>query len=79
MCPLNNINIVLTKPIYLAATFILIVIFFLPAYVSLIILIILLRSFCFGIIKVSSRTMEYFQRNLGQTVEEWKKFSYDSQ
>ncbi len=64
---MNNINVVLTEPIYLHTTFILAVILFLPAYISLIILIILFYSFCFRIIKVSSLTMEYgiFSTNVG--------------
>ncbi len=43
-------------------SFIIAVILFLPAYVSQIILIILLCSFCFRIIKVSLWTIEYFQQ-----------------
>ncbi len=54
MCSLNNINVILTEPIYLDTTFILVVILFLYAYVSLIILIILLCSSHFKIIKVST-------------------------
>ncbi len=58
------------EPIYLDTTFILIGISFLPAYVTLIILIILLYSFCFRIIKESSRIKEYYQQNQGETVEQ---------
>ncbi len=65
-CSLNNIYIILMEPIYLDTKFILVLILFLAVYVSLITLVILLRS------RIHSRHCTVVQRVIaGQWVRCW--------